>query len=559
MKKSRVFPFERNRYFYGKLLTVRDFESEQKYFNDKRRLLNRVLYGSGVLAGLQVVRVNDKTVTVEMGLALDGLGREIVVASPITLKLSMVEGFTNNDYAKNVYLCIAYDEKGKEPVHSVAGRSVRSEEVSEYNRLAEGYRLFVREEAPDPSSFEWNELLEHTAVVYQDDHVRILQTVPRFVRPGETFHLTLKVEKTIQTPVITFEYEPESDALQLVSKDGEGILRFVEPGDSRSSEFVQTYPVHVVRNTAQGAYFRAKTGTIRLQLGDREIAVSPNFASKVEIVEESVQERLVGAYFQRTLDQSIDSGSEPCVYLARISLLQMGPTYMIEQVDCLPFGERIVNNPLLQRLLLQKEGTGSSLPFAADAAARLLESDEKPQLSVAYDPEQHKFDFTLGLPEPRSTSEDVRTGVVELPIQSPPKPGLISFAKMEKSFFSAEIAHGLGDGQVLLTVGMEDAGADPISELSARHGSVYYGDEDVFAGSEYDPGLPAVSIGTVVYPNRGTFRIGVKLKQTTELTSLRLRWWAVRPSEAAGGQQAGQASSVSGATNREAAAAKDEL
>ena len=43
-----MFPFERNRYFYGKLLTVRDFESEQKYFNDKSRLLNRLLFGSGV-------------------------------------------------------------------------------------------------------------------------------------------------------------------------------------------------------------------------------------------------------------------------------------------------------------------------------------------------------------------------------------------------------------------------------------------------------------------------------------------------------------------------------
>lgn len=29
---------ERNHYFSGKLMTVRDFESEQTYLNDKRRL-----------------------------------------------------------------------------------------------------------------------------------------------------------------------------------------------------------------------------------------------------------------------------------------------------------------------------------------------------------------------------------------------------------------------------------------------------------------------------------------------------------------------------------------
>jgi hypothetical protein len=164
MKNSRYYPFERNRYFYGKLLTVRDFESEQKYFNDKRRMMNRLLFGAGVVTGLQVVAVDDKSVSVEMGAAIDALGREIVVPAPVTLKLSMVDGFTNNEYAKNVYLCIAYDEKGKEPVHSIANSSVRSEEVSEYNRVLESYRLFVREEAPDPSSLPLADLAEKTTV-----------------------------------------------------------------------------------------------------------------------------------------------------------------------------------------------------------------------------------------------------------------------------------------------------------------------------------------------------------------------------------------------------------
>ena len=47
MNNSNFFPLERNRYFYGKMLTARDFETEQRYFNNKRRLLNRTLYGAG--------------------------------------------------------------------------------------------------------------------------------------------------------------------------------------------------------------------------------------------------------------------------------------------------------------------------------------------------------------------------------------------------------------------------------------------------------------------------------------------------------------------------------
>ena len=42
MKNLNYFPFERNKYFYGKLLSVDDFETEQKYMNNKRRMGNRL-------------------------------------------------------------------------------------------------------------------------------------------------------------------------------------------------------------------------------------------------------------------------------------------------------------------------------------------------------------------------------------------------------------------------------------------------------------------------------------------------------------------------------------
>lgn len=48
------FPIERNRYFYGKLLTVRDFEVEQNYSRRKSQLLSRLSLGAGVVCGLGV-------------------------------------------------------------------------------------------------------------------------------------------------------------------------------------------------------------------------------------------------------------------------------------------------------------------------------------------------------------------------------------------------------------------------------------------------------------------------------------------------------------------------
>ena len=76
MKNSKIFPFERNKYYFGKLMSVEDFNLEQKYVNDKRRMLNRFVIGTGVVAGMYVVRIDERTISVERGFALDSLGRK---------------------------------------------------------------------------------------------------------------------------------------------------------------------------------------------------------------------------------------------------------------------------------------------------------------------------------------------------------------------------------------------------------------------------------------------------------------------------------------------------
>ncbi len=72
--------FVRNRYFYGKLMDVFHFETEQNYFNEKRWLLNRLVTGYGVICGLNVGLTDDgKNIWVDPGVAIDKAGREIVL------------------------------------------------------------------------------------------------------------------------------------------------------------------------------------------------------------------------------------------------------------------------------------------------------------------------------------------------------------------------------------------------------------------------------------------------------------------------------------------------
>jgi hypothetical protein len=70
----------RNRYYYGKLLDVFHFDLEQRYINNKRWLLNRLISGYGVVCGLNVTLGPDgQSLVVTPGVAIDKCGREIIV------------------------------------------------------------------------------------------------------------------------------------------------------------------------------------------------------------------------------------------------------------------------------------------------------------------------------------------------------------------------------------------------------------------------------------------------------------------------------------------------
>ncbi|WNR44080.1 hypothetical protein [Paenibacillus roseipurpureus] len=544
MKKSRYYPFERNRYFYGKLLTVRDFESEQKYFNDKRRMMNRLLHGSGVLTGLQVVAVDEKSVSVEMGAAIDALGREIVVPSPMTMKLSMMDGFSNNQYAKNVYLCIAYDEKEKEPVHAVANSSIRSDEINDYNRVLESYRLFIREDAPDPASLPLANLTDQTIVLYQDKHIRVLQTTPRYVNPGQLFEMKLRFEKTLKVGRVSFQYE--LDATRVEAINGKRIV-FQEPQDSQESEYEMT----VLLRADSTANVKATVGVLAdgaaLMVDDKQLELQVQSVGEIQIVSEAVKERLMSDFVKQSLEASLEAPSEPCVYLAKICLIQVGPTYVIESVEQVPFDEYVYNTSVMYKLSqasqYREETSGQ---FVTKSKVKTLAPGQKPELNVNYNHAISELSFDLGIPAGGGTGlAGIVSGYVDIPIEPFTKIAVSPFGRATKSFYSGEIVHGLGEGNVLIITSLEERSGDAFSDMLAAGDRVYGGAAaEVFKGSEFEPDAPEVKIGTIAYPQKGTFRIGVKVQQTNEPSNVRVRWWAysAEMASAASGSSVGGAS-----------------
>ena len=73
-------PFRRNNYFYGKLLSVKDFKMEQQYFINKNRLSNLFIHGSGVVCRLHVSKSSSHELKISSGDNLDSSGHEIIVS-----------------------------------------------------------------------------------------------------------------------------------------------------------------------------------------------------------------------------------------------------------------------------------------------------------------------------------------------------------------------------------------------------------------------------------------------------------------------------------------------
>jgi hypothetical protein len=149
MKNENLFPLVRNNYFFGKLMTEREYDSEQMYFNNKRRLLNAVFVGSGVVCGLTVTKTDGATVAVESGIALDGLGRELTVPQLIVTRLSELDGFSGDrGYMPHVYLCAEYAETPIEPMHAMGGGTG----TARFSSVRENTRLYLR--YGEPEAFE---------------------------------------------------------------------------------------------------------------------------------------------------------------------------------------------------------------------------------------------------------------------------------------------------------------------------------------------------------------------------------------------------------------------
>jgi hypothetical protein len=138
--------FERNHYFFGKLLTAQDFVDEQNYFVEKTRRHNRYLHGWGVVSGLRVEVQEGETsngetrVVISPGMAIDCRGNEIYVCTAQEARIPRNKN--------RVYLTIEYREELVEPIPKLNSEGTGDPSNMEANRIREGFCIQIASADP---------------------------------------------------------------------------------------------------------------------------------------------------------------------------------------------------------------------------------------------------------------------------------------------------------------------------------------------------------------------------------------------------------------------------
>ncbi len=408
MISDELKALERNRFFYGKLLTAEDFIAEQNYFNTKLRLLNSLIFGSGVIAGLNVIRTDERSVAIDSGIALDYAGREIIVPEPMIVKINELDGYDefvreHADYTR-AYLCIEYNETRTQPIHSITRSALDDEnDGPEYNRITEGFSLYITSKAPEGEPCEAvSKALVRKELISGTIGVSVV--FPRIVRAGEEFILETDIDKGSAANEVGLEFDLRLEALTAADGSDTVHIAFQSRNADSRNEIVGT----ILRSSLSFA----DKGVIRIE----NIKASCNSAqlSALPVFAETV----IAGDDRFAVTNALDSKKDERgfgLYLARLELYVSPQYYILESATALPFSQTIPSLADLRSFQLRSEF----------ARTRRSEVAEKPALPSV---------------QPLTSSGNIS---VEIPDK----------AKKGQIFKSAEIPHGLGTGAVFVNAG----------------------------------------------------------------------------------------------------------
>lgn len=498
MKNTKLYPFERNRYYSGKMLTSADFQAEQTYFNNKRRFINNLMYGAGVVCGCGVFSLDDLSLLVESGVAIDGLGREIVMEASVVKKLSAIDGFESlkSNFAS---LCLRYKE---DPVHTVYTMNQGAGEDSkeyEYNRISENYQLFLMDQEEAAQEYKMEAEFLTGAVLLENEDFTVRLVVPARVCRGKNVKLEIRTEKhsaenkkltyhgILQVPVFLTadgQHEIEISLEDISLKEGESV---------KKEYWLVTQNVAVVDTS-----ILLKSGTARAYVDGAAVETEANCSVKVMLTSNKPWELVNQEIGRMSLEMKNMGGYKDYVRLADLRLVRTESAYIIEEV--------------LERNVKTYITAPAQESLRQECLEYFIKDTEVLKSGKAFQAEPEK----TGQVQTGNRVPEVATGILEIPLGESARRGDIRY--------SGEIMHGLGKGNVYVDIGYEYITEDTALHASAKN--TIYGNPDLFKGER----TTAVDAETAVkvMNDKGSFIVAARLLENVDYLVLTYRWIAIK-------------------------------
>ena len=490
MKDKKYHIVKRNNYFLGKLMTVRDFFTEQNYFNSRRRLGNMFLSGPGIVAGLNIFLVDDKTFSLEPGFAIDYYGREIIVNSSCVRKFNLIRGFEEHKNKSVIYLCLKYHEFLDESTFSITS-SGNAESEKQYNRISESYELFITDKSPDDLSLTVESFMFQKVSIYDLNGVHIWGVFPKFFNPGKKSKIRIFFEKEKLDDFISFNFKvsgilfKNSSEISYKQVDASeknfGVIEsFIECDASDETETELIISRHD---------FELKVADLKYELND-EIKIN------ISIKNDSLKNLMISSYYSMNFDSLIEDNDD------KFKVIVDGANYYVSEFKKHPADQYLLNNRLLE-LYQNLESYNRFEKVNNKGTSKREEIKEETETPVQ----------TL------IEKDNVSTGVEVINLGFKPK--------INSVYYSYEFEHGLGLGHVAIITSIVNEENVDLKESEY----LIFGDRSIFESDEIHLSSPIVKCASIVDPKKGTMRIGVRVLERVNAQFVKVRWWAIKPLE----------------------------
>lgn len=495
MSSNQLYPFERNRYYPGKMLTSADFQAEQNYHINKGRFLNGLMYGQGIICGMGVFSLDDQSILIESGAAIDGSGRDVIIDSSTVKKLSAIEGFESitSDVAR---LKVRFKEQDVHSVYSVNHKEDDNE--YEYNRISEGYELFLQDKSEVDEGLDLDtEFLVRETVFKSENYIGEIM-LPSTVWKTGTLKIVLEIRKLSEADVrLTCRGILETPVFRTVDDEYEIEIGAEDISLKREETVRKEYWVKVEDTPAIESELILRSGTAQAFEDGKAIGTAAHFSIRVRLSDATPLE-LVGREIGKTnLEMLGASVTDDSIALADIKLVKTSSSYIIDSID----------EDRVKRYIM----TPSQEFMRNEFMSYYVKPTELVKMNAGGQRTEPVWSGNK-----KAELANISTGTLEIPLGRNAREGDIRY--------SGEITHGLGPGNIYVDIGYSFVSDNP--DMGANQKSTIYGNPDLFSYSSQR--LADVETAVKVLNEKGTFVVAARLLRSVEYLVLTFRWVAIR-------------------------------